>query len=324
MNLTVRGFQRWGALSRSRSEVHQVSGGVSVLTDTSRQPTGLHLAWLLSVTIAGAFVTALIIATGDLVTYWPLYVVPVVLASLAYHAPGAIVSVALCGAVVVLLAYGGGYEVPVSALVLGALAFAVSGLAIGIQTQRYQRQRARLEQDATRDALTGAHCADYFADRLAEEARRSARYGTSFTLCLVRPVGFADFQHLYGRVKADLLLERFAEVLRLSLRNTDIVGRFGTDLFAVIMPSTTAEEARAVGERAASAIGEAEFEGDALEPVVHCTAQVVSAAYPQDAADADALLAAALDRLGASASTAKDTRSETARPGALGLGDASS
>ncbi len=165
-----------------------------------RQPVGLHLAWLLSVIIAGAFVTVLIIVTGDLTTFWPLYLVPIVLASLAYHAPGAIVSVAVCGALIVLLAYGAGNDAPtVQALVVGALAFAVSGLVVGVQARRYQQQRQRLEHDTTRDDVTGAYGADYFSARLAEEVGRCARYGESLTLALVRP---SRFRGLPARLRA--------------------------------------------------------------------------------------------------------------------------
>ena len=61
---------------------------------------------------------------------------------------------------------------------------------------------------------------------------------------------------------------------------------------------------------------------DALEPVVHCSVQVVSASYPDDAADADALLAAVRSRL-----PTPSPPSEKAQPtgaGAPSLGDVSS
>lgn len=292
------------------------------MPDAERQPIGLHLAWLLSVVIAGAFVTALIVSTGDLTTFWPLYIVPVVIASLGYHVPGAIVSVALVSAVLALLAYGAGYESPpLPALVVGMVAYVISGVVIGVQTQRYRRQRQELEQDATRDAITGSYRADYFTARLHEEVRRSARHDQNFTLSLVRLIGFADFQHLYGRVKADLLLERLGEVLHLTVRSTDLVGRLESALFAVIMPSTAADEAQAVAERLVSAVAAAEFEGDALEPVVHRSAQVVSATYPGDATDADALLAAVRSRLDALAPQPDSDQSEPSRAGAPNVGD---
>ena len=295
------------------------------MPEAERQPIGLHLAWLLAVAIAGAFVTVLIVVTGDVATYWPLYIIPVVLASLAYHAPGAIVSVAISSAVVVLLGYGAGYEVPpVPALTIGAVAFAISGLVIGIQTQRYRQQRQQLQRDATRDGLTGAYCADYFNARIHEEVRRSARYNQSFTLSLVDLVGFEEFQHTYGRVKAEMLLERLAEVIRLTLRGTDIVGRIESALFAVILPSAAEDDARAVAERLVSAVADAEFEGDALEPIVHRNVQVVSATYPVDATEADALMAGARARLDALAPHVGIEQSEPPRAAAADFGDAPS
>ena len=289
---------------------------------TERQPIGLHLAWLLAVAIAGAFVTVLIVATGDVGTYWPLYILPVVLASLAYHAPGAIVSVALSSAVIALLAYGAGYDVPpIPTLVIGAAAFAISGLVIGIQTQRYRHQRQRLEHDTTRDAVTGAFCAEYFEARLDEEVRRGSRYDEIFALSLVRVVAFDDFLRLYGRVKGDLLLERLTKVLRLTVRSTDILGRLESAVFAVIMPSTNAEEAGGIAERIISAVDAAEFEGDALEPIVHSSVQVASIIYPDDATDAEGLMAGVLARLGSAPDVPESAREAEPRGSAPSLGD---
>ncbi len=287
-----------------------------------RQPIGLHLAWLLAVAIAGAFVTALIVATRDLATYWPLYVFPVVLASLAYHAPGAIVSVALSSAIVALLVYETDYDVPpMSTLAIGAIAFAVSGVVIGIQTQRYRYQRDQLEQDATRDTLTGACRADYFEARLDEEVRRSARYGDTFTLSLVRVLAFDEFLRLYGRVKGDLLLERLARVLGLTVRNTDIVGRIESATFAMIMPATTAENARGIADRVVSAVEATEFEGDALEPVVHRSVEVVSVAHPDDATDPRTLMSTARERLGPPAQRPDGEQVEVSSSGVPSLED---
>jgi diguanylate cyclase (GGDEF)-like protein len=225
-------------------------------------------------------------------------------------------------AIVALLAYGAGYESPpMPALVIGMIAYAISGIVIGVQTQRYRHQRQQLEQDATRDAITGSYRGDYFTARLREEVRRSARYDESFTLSLVRLIEFEDFQHLYGRVKADLLLERLAEVLHLTVRSTDLVGRLESALFAVMMPSTSAEEAHAVAERLVSAVAAAEFEGDALEPIVHCTAQVVSAAYPGDTTDADALMAAVRSRLDTQTSQPGEEPGGASSPSVPSLGD---
>jgi diguanylate cyclase (GGDEF)-like protein len=204
------------------------------------------------------------------------------------------------------------------------LAYAISGIVIGVQTQRYQRQRQQLEQDATRDAITGAYRADYFTSRLQQEIWRSSREGQAVTLCLVQLIGFDDFQHLYGRVKGDLLLERLAEVLQLTVRNTDLVARLESALFAVLMPSTTAAEADMVAGRLVSAVAAAEFEGDALEPVVHRSAYVVSATYPDDADDRDALLALARDRLEAASASLGGNVIEPSGASAPGLGDVSS
>ncbi len=172
--------------------------------------------------------------------------------------------------------------------------------------------------------VTGAYGAAYFSGRLAEEVARCARSGESLTLLLVRPAGFADFLRVYGRVKSDLLLQRFADVLHLAVRDTDLVGRLGSELFSVLLPSTTAEAARPVAERLIALIREAEFEGDALEPVVHCTAELAAASYPDDAIDSHEVVDVALERLGVSAPHVVGQADAAGRSSAASWGDAPS
>jgi diguanylate cyclase (GGDEF)-like protein len=261
-----------------------------------RRPIALHLAWLLTVAIAGAFVTTLIVVTGDLASFWPLYIVPIVISALSYHVSGAVLSVAFTAAIIALLIYGAGY--PVSSmpeLLIGLVAYAISGIVIGVQARRYQQQRELLELDSTQDALTGLLRTDHFQTRLAEEVRRSARYATRCSCSLIEIPGFAEFRRKYGRIKADLMLERLADVLRLTVRNTDAIGRQGEACFALILPSTNTPQAVVVGDRIREAVASTQFEGDALEPTAHVDVEIAIATYPDDAGDAAEMLRVATE-----------------------------
>ncbi len=284
------------------------------MPDRHRRRIGIHLAWLLSVAIAWVFATTLILVTGDLASLWPLYIVPIVIASLAYHVSGAVLSVALTAAIVALLAYSGAYRTPpLLALLAGLVAYAISGIVIGVQARRHHVQSEMLELDSTRDAVTGVWRADRIEQRLAEEVRRSGRYHASCACVLIDVPGFAEFRRTFGRIKTDLLLERLADLLRLTLRDTDSVGRHGTTGFTIILPSTDEEYASLVAARIAEAVTATEFEGDALEPTTHVPVAVAFATYPRDAASAAELLSVAEARLG----MIRTTVSEKAADGEL-------
>jgi diguanylate cyclase (GGDEF)-like protein len=59
-----------------------------------------------------------------------------------------------------------------------------------------------------------------------------------------------DFGHLAG----DDVLRDFAHLVRTTTRRSDVIGRVGGEEFLVVMPGTTAEEAKAVLDRLRSAV----------------------------------------------------------------------
>ena len=254
------------------------------VSDRSHRPIGLHFAWLLSVATTVIFVTTLILITRDLAALWPLYVVPIVIAAIAYHVAGAVLVTAVATALVAFITYSGGAgATPMTDVVVGMAAFAVAGIVVGVQTERFQRQKELAETDCVLDPLTGAHRAEYFDDLLHTEVRRCERYDLECTLVLVEVGDFTGFARKYGNLKADLLLARLVAVLRTSVRDTDEIGRHGAHAFAVILPFTDAEKAAPFIERIAATIETTDFEGDALEPVAHCGVTIASASYPRDA-----------------------------------------
>jgi diguanylate cyclase (GGDEF)-like protein len=64
-------------------------------------------------------------------------------------------------------------------------------------------------------------------------------------------VAMADLDHFkalndtHGHETGDRALRLFAQVLRSSLRSNDLIARYGGEEFAVVLPSCSAEEARA-------------------------------------------------------------------------------
>jgi diguanylate cyclase (GGDEF)-like protein len=112
-----------------------------------------------------------------------------------------------------------------------------------------------------RDPLTGALSRDAFAVRALDERNRSARSGSPLALALVDLDALKAINDLHGHAAGDRALVAVAQVLRTG-RRTDLVGRWGGDEFAVLMPDTPADKAvarmrRTLGalERSASTAG---------------------------------------------------------------------
>jgi len=290
-----------------------------VAPDVPPRTTRFHLWNVLLVVVTGTFVTVLVVLTGDMQAYWPLYLVPIVIASLAYHVGGAVITSAIAVALLALLMPADGLaQDAFPQLVIGMLTFVLSGAVIGSQARRQRRHSLELEQTSIRDRLTGLYKGEYFHTRLSEELKRSDRYGVAVSVVLVLVAEFDDFKERYGRYKAELLLDHLADVLRIAVRDTDIVARYDETTFAVILPFSGEREARLVAGRIEAAAAEAEFEGDVLEPAAHIRVTTAHTSYPDEAVDQAELLRRVEDRLGEGARMQHAVGAETASPSMRG------
>jgi diguanylate cyclase (GGDEF)-like protein len=84
--------------------------------------------------------------------------------------------------------------------------------------------------------------------------------------------------------------------LRGSVRISDHVGRYGGEEFLAILPETNAEDARLLAERLCRTVAETPFEATP-DRTIQRTVSIGVAAYPEDAADPEALVRLADDAL---------------------------
>jgi diguanylate cyclase (GGDEF)-like protein len=273
-------------------------------TTESSASVGFRLWRVLVVGAAILFATLLIGLTGDIGLYWPLYVIPVILAAVFFHVPGLVLAAAACGGAVALVAPSGALSGSGGVQILvGFAAILVAGSTVGVSSSRSSRHAIALEQASFRDEETGLYKPTYMRRRLIEEVRRAQRHDVAVGLLVVRLDGLAVFRETFGAYKTGLLMEHLADVLRITVRDTDVVGRYGPESFGVIMPFAGPAEAILVADRVRIAACEAEFEGDVLQPSAHCPVSVAAVALPAEASTVEELVAIAADRL---ADTAPD------------------
>ena len=104
---------------------------------------------------------------------------------------------------------------------------------------------------AEHDPLTRLYNRHAFGLRLEMEMTRSDRYGRPFTLVVLDVDGFKLVNDRHGHLAGDAALEQLGLVLRAGLRAADTAYRIGGDEFALLLPETSAGEARTVIERIA-------------------------------------------------------------------------
>lgn len=101
---------------------------------------------------------------------------------------------------------------------------------------------------AITDTLTGLYVHKYFKELLEEEINRAKYYNRNFSLAMFDIDNFKQINDTYGHNVGDMVLVKFAEILRKRLREVDKIFRYGGDEFAIIFPDTTVSNAFKISE----------------------------------------------------------------------------
>ena len=109
------------------------------------------------------------------------------------------------------------------------------------------------------DDLTKLFNSRSLLSRLQNELDRAQRYGHALSLLILDLDNFKLFNDTYGHIAGDKVLARAGEILRRSLRKTDIAFRYGGEEFIAFLPETTVHEALRFAERIRLAFAEQEF-----------------------------------------------------------------
>jgi diguanylate cyclase (GGDEF)-like protein len=99
------------------------------------------------------------------------------------------------------------------------------------------------------DGLTGVYVRRHFIEKLEDELRRAERYKTPVASLFVDVDNFKAFNDLHGHAFGDTVLREIAQVIRGSVRDSDVIGRYGGDEFLVMLPHARAREAMLAAER---------------------------------------------------------------------------
>lgn len=112
---------------------------------------------------------------------------------------------------------------------------------------RVQRSRV-LSSFLHRDSLTGLLNHTSTKEALETEIERARRRGTPFTFAMIDIDRFKSVNDTHGHPVGDRVIKSLARLLQQRLRKTDVIGRFGGEEFAILLPDTAFENAMPVLE----------------------------------------------------------------------------
>ncbi|MFL9456354.1 MULTISPECIES: diguanylate cyclase [Nostocales] len=101
--------------------------------------------------------------------------------------------------------------------------------------------REALQQQSTRDPLTGLFNRRYLDEFLEREIYRAERKQYSVGIIMIDVDHFKGFNDVYGHEAGDTVLRELGIFLKQQIRQADIACRYGGEEFLIILPETTLE-----------------------------------------------------------------------------------
>ena len=123
------------------------------------------------------------------------------------------------------------------------------------------RLHGMVERQALVDGLTGLANRRAASDALHAEAARAQRLETPLSVVLADLDEFKDVNDVHGHAVGDEVLRVFAEVLRETLRESDVAGRWGGEEFLLLLPGADEEGAAQLADRLRVALADRDISG---------------------------------------------------------------
>lgn len=146
-------------------------------------------------------------------------------------------------------------------------------------------------QRANYDQLTGLANRRLFLDRLEQEVIHASRIGTRTALLFIDLDHFKEANDTHGHDAGDQLLRLVTERLSSCIRETDLIARLGGDEFTVVLQDVT--NTKLIDMVAQKILAELVHPFQVFDNVIHISASIGIALFPQDATTHQELLKAA-------------------------------
>jgi diguanylate cyclase (GGDEF)-like protein len=171
--------------------------------------------------------------------------------------------------------------------------------------ERLERVLIDLREQALTDPLTGLYNRRYLWEFLRREWIRAKRKDDTLAVIMIDIDHFKRINDIHGHESGDFVLTAVAGLLRIWIRSSDIVCRYGGEEFVLVLPGTSLENARVRAEDIRLAIKELDLAHHGV-PLGGITVSLGIALFPDHVNDPDSLMQAADAALYAAKNAGRD------------------
>lgn len=139
------------------------------------------------------------------------------------------------------------------------------------------------------DDVSGLYNHRYLDIALEREMKRVERYASHLAVLFIDVDSFKLVNDTYGHMAGSRVLAEFGALIKKTVRDVDIVIRYGGDEYTAILVETSRVTAELVAERIRRQVEAHQFLG-AKGQIIHLTCSIGYACCPDDAASKDVLL----------------------------------
>ncbi len=154
-----------------------------------------------------------------------------------------------------------------------------------VSRDKLKLRNKELQYLATRDPLTDCLNRRSFFEAFDNTWHAARRYGHDLCCCMVDVDYFKSVNDDHGHSMGDEVLRRVSKAIRETVRNADIVCRYGGEEFCVLLPQVKTDEACQSAERIRHAIAELDFETFSVTASLGVSSLALGATEPQELLD---------------------------------------
>jgi diguanylate cyclase (GGDEF)-like protein len=154
-----------------------------------------------------------------------------------------------------------------------------------------RKKNEELELLSTTDSLTGLSNHRSLMTRLDFEVARFKKDKHGFSVLVGDVDHFKQYNDAFGHPAGDEVLQTIAEIMRDSTRKNDCCARYGGEEFVIVLPDTAIADALDTAEHIRARVAAKKFNGRKM------TLSIGVASFPEDADDAEAIIAVADEAL---------------------------